>query len=470
VKRDETLQPLGAPLVRLALVLVLGAAALLLDTTIASVALHTLAGEFAVSTADVGWVSTVYLLAVAVTIPASGWLGERFGTKRLWLAALVVFAAGSAGAGLAGDLGGLIAFRAVQGVGAGLVQPVILTVLVRTAGPEKLGRVLAIVTFVTVLVPIIGPVAGGLVLADAGWRWIFLLNIPLCAVAAVAAWIVLPREPSSRPPRFDAAGLALLSPALAGILYGLSRAATGAGFAGLPVLAPLTAGVLLLGAYVARGLRGGAHPLVDLRLFRIRSFAAAGGVQFLSGLSLYGAMFLLPLYYQDVRGQSALAAGLLLAPQGVGSLLVRPLGGVVDRVGAARVALAGVVVCALATVPFAAAGPHTSQFLLGCALLVRGAGLSAANIAVMAGAFKDVPRAAVSDASTVTRVLQQAGGSLGTAVLAVVLAAGASDVTTAFHAAFRWSILLTALALIPAFLLVPRWTSPAGGVRAGAGG
>ncbi|MEU8636427.1 MDR family MFS transporter [Amycolatopsis sp. NPDC048633] len=445
---------LGAPLVRLALVLVLGAAAPLLDTTIASVALPTLAREFAVGTAGVGWVSTAYLLAVAVTIPASGWLSERFGTRRVWLAALVVFAAGSAGAGLAWDLGSLVAFRSVQGVGAGLVQPVILTVLVRTAGPEKLGRVLAIVTFVTVLVPIFGPVAGGLLLAGAGWRWIFFVNVPLCLLAIVAAWFVVPAEPPSRPPRFDALGLALLAPALGGVLYGLSRAATTAGFADPRVLAPLAAGLLLLGAYVVRALRGD-HPLVDLRLFRIRSFAAAGGVQFLTGLSLYGAMFLLPLYYQEVRGQDALAAGLLLVPQGLGSLLVRPLGGVVDRVGSARIVVAGVVVCALATVPFAAAGPHTSPFLLGCALLVRGAGLSAATIAVMAGAFKDVPRAAVSDASTVTRVLQQAGGSLGTAVLAVVLAAHTSTTVTAFHSAFSWSVALTALALVPAFLLRP---------------
>lgn len=439
-------------MVRLALVLVLGAVAPLLDATIASVALPTLAREFAAGTAAVGWVSTAYLLAAAVTIPASGWLSERFGTKRVWLAALAVFAAGSAGAGLAGDLGGLLAFRAVQGVGAGLVQPVILTILVRTAGPEKLGRVLAIVTAVTVLVPILGPVAGGLILAGGDWRWIFFVNVPLCALAAVAAWFVVPAETPSRPPRFDVLGLALLAPALAGVLYGLSRAATTAGFADARVLVPLAGGLVLLGVYVVRALRGD-HPLVDLRLFRIRSFAAAGGVQFLAGLSLYGAMFLLPLYYQQVRGQDALAAGLLLAPQGLGSLLVRPLGGVVDRVGAARVAVTGVVVCALATVPFAAAGPRTSPLLLGGALLVRGAGLSAANIAVMAGAFRDVPRAEVSGASTVTRVLQQTGGSLGTAVLAVVLSAHAGPVTSAFHAAFAWSVALTALALLPAFLV-----------------
>ncbi|MBP2326855.1 EmrB/QacA subfamily drug resistance transporter [Kibdelosporangium banguiense] len=445
MKRRDTLEPLGAPLIRLALVLVLGAVAPLLDTTIASVALRTLAAEFGVGTAAIGWVSTAYLLAMAVTIPASGWLTDRFGTKRVWLGALLVFTVGSAGAGMASGLGTLIAFRCLQGIGAGLVQPVILTALVRAAGPGKLGRVLTIVTFVAVLVPIVGPVAGGLILADASWRWIFYVNIPLCVLAIVMAWIVIPGARTGEAEQFDALGLALLSPALAGILFGLSRAT--AGFGSVDVLLPLSGGLLLLGAYVVRGLRGNARHLVGLRLLRIRSFAAAGSVQFFSGLSLYGAMFLLPLYYQQVRGQGALAAGLLLAPQGVGALLVRPVGGIVDRIGASRIVRVGVLVCAIATVPFVFAGAHTSEALLACALVVRGAGLSAANIAVMTGAFRDVPRDDVSDASTLTRMLQQIGGAFGTAVLAVSAAGGA------FHTAFLWSVLLSVLAFVPALLM-----------------
>lgn len=449
------LEPLGAPLVRLALVLVLGAVTPLLDTTIASVALQTLAGEFAVGAAVIGWVSTAYLLAMAVTIPVSGWLSERIGAKRTWIGALLVFTAGSAGAGAAWDLGALIACRAMQGIGAGIIQPVILTMLVRAAGPKKLGRVLAIVTLVTVVVPIVGPVVGGVVLANAGWRWVFYLNVPLCVLAVVAAWIVVPgTQPHQRSaPRFDTAGFALLGPALVGIVYGLSRATTADGFGSAAVLAPLAGGLLLLGGYVARAARAGGHPLVDVRLFGVRSFAAAAGVQLFSGLSLYGAMFLLPLYYQQVRGQSVMATGLLLAPQGVGSLLVRPIGSVVDRIGAARITLVGVLVCALATVPFAVADAHTSPLLLAGALVVRGAGLSAANVAVMTGAFRDVPRSSASDASTLTRMLQQVGGSLGTAVLAVVLATGASTTSDAFHAAFLWSVGLTVLAIIPAVMM-----------------
>jgi EmrB/QacA subfamily drug resistance transporter len=457
----DKLEPLGAPLIRLAIVLVLGAIAPLLDTTIAGVALHTLSIEFQVGTADIQWVSTAYLLAMAVAIPTTGWASRRFGTKSVWITALIVFTVGSALSGLAWSLGSLIAFRAIQGVGAGIIQPVVQTMLVRAAGPKKLGRVLTLVTLVTVLAPIIGPVAGGAILANASWRWVFYVNVPLCIVAVVAAWIVVPgAEPRVRP-RLDVLGLALLAPALAGMLFGLSRASSGGGFASADVLAPLVAGALLFCCYLLHSLRVRTTPLVDLRLFRLRSFSAAGGVLFFSGFSLYGAMFLLPLYYQQARGADALVAGLMLAPQGLGSLLSRPVGGIVDRIGARRIVLLGILTCAIATLPFVFADAGTSPILLGLALVVRGAGLSAANIAIMTGAFRDVPQSGVPDASTITRILQQLGGSFGTAVLAVILTGTAgSDATAGFTSAFLWSIILTALALVPA-LLIPGRTGPA---------
>lgn len=294
-----------------------------------------------------------------------------------------------------------------------------------------------------------------MITAHASWRWIFLVNVPLCVAALIGAWRVVPRTEPTRTTRLDVVGLALISPALVAVLYGLTRASA-AGFGHADVLGPIVGGLVLLGAYVVRRKPG----LVDLGLFRIRSFGAACAVLFFAGLSLYGAMLLLPLYYQQVRGQDALVAGVLLAPQGVGSLLSRPVGTVVDRIGARWIVLGGIVLCAVGTVPYAMADARTSQWLLGCALVVRGAGLSAATLAVMTGAFVDVPRAGVADASTITRVLQQVGGSFGTSVLAVVLvgagagaAAGAGTTATAYDTAFRWSIGFTVLALLPAFFL-----------------
>jgi EmrB/QacA subfamily drug resistance transporter len=464
----EQLEPLGWPLVRLALVLVLGAIAPMLDTTIASVALHTLAGQFHVGVSSIQWVSTGYLLALAVTIPVSGWMTNRFGAKPVWIGSLVLFTVGSALSGLAWNFASLVSFRALQGAAAGLITPLVQTMLVRAAGREKLGRVITIVTIVSLFPPIAGPVVAGLILAKASWRWIFYVNVPICVAAIVLAWMFVPR-PQARPQgqaagRLDVTGFLLLSPALVAILYGLSRAATGNGFASAGVLVPLAVGVVLAAGYLSHSLRRPGRSLVDLRLFRIRSFAAPGGVLFFSGLSLYAAMFLLPLYYQELRGQDALAAGLLLAPQGLGALLSRPVGPIVDKIGARRVVLAGICLCALGTVPYIFAGAHTSEVLLGCALVVRGFGLSGANIAVVTGAFRDVPGPSVPDGATITRVLLQVGGSFGTAVLAVILVKAGGSTVTAFHVAFGWAVGLTALALIPALLMPaarPRRPGPA---------
>jgi EmrB/QacA subfamily drug resistance transporter len=459
VARDKDLEPLGWPLARLALVLALGGIAPLLDATVASVALHTLASQFHVGVSSIQWVTTGYLLALAVTIPVSGWATDRFGDKPLWISSLLLFTVGSVLSGLAWNFASLVAFRALQGVAAGLITPLVQTMLVRAAGREKLGRVITIVTILSLFPPIFGPVVAGLILANASWRWIFYVNVPICLAAIILAWVIVPK-PAARPPgqaprRLDVTGFLLLSPALVAILYGLSQAATGSGFARPAAYAPLAAGVVLAAGYLLRTARGAGHPLVDLRLFRIRSFGTAGGVLFFSGLSLYAAMFLLPLYYQEVRGQDALAAGLLLAPQGLGALLSRPAGLLVDKIGARRIVLAGIVLCAAGTVPYIFAGPRTSEVLLGVALVVRGAGLSGANIAVVTGAMRDVPRPSIPDASTITRVLLQVGGSFGTAVLALILVTAGGTTAHAFHVAFGWAVGLTIAALIPA-LLIPR--------------
>jgi MFS family permease len=212
--------------------------------------------------------------------------------------------------------------------------------------------------------------------------------------------------------------------------------------------------VVLLAAFILRGLRwhrDAVAPVIDLRLSRVRSFTAASSLMFLSGLSLYGALFLLPLYYQDVRGAGVLAAGLLMAPQGIGSLLPRKLAGrLTDSIGARPVVLAGMLVAAAATVPFALAGMHTSYVLLCLVLVVRGAGLASANIALMASAYTGLSKQQVPAATTATRIMQQIGGSFGTAVLAMILAG------ESYHAAFWWSVGFTALALVPALLLPSR--------------
>jgi EmrB/QacA subfamily drug resistance transporter len=440
---------------KLAAVMIVGAAAGLLDTTIVNVAIKTIAGDLHASLTEVQWVMTGYLLSYGMVIPFSGWALARFGARRTWLFSLSLFLAGSMAAGAAWNIGSLIAFRVVQGIGGGMLIPVFTTVLVQAAGGKSLGKLMATVSLPAVVVPILGPVVGGLIVANLDWRWIFYVNVPICAAGLLLAVRYLPNQVTHAGPRprLDLVGIALLSPAVAALLYGLANAGSGAGPGRRDVLVPLAAGVVLLGAFAARGLlrrRDGVTPVIDLRLFRVRSFAGASSLMFLSGLSMYGALFLLPLYYQQARGASVLTAGLLMVPQGIGSLLPRTWAGkLTDSLGPRPVALAGMLTAAAATVPFALAGAHTSYALLCVALMVRGAGLSSANIAVMAGAFTGVPKASVPDASTATRIIQQVGGSFGTAVLAMIL------VGHTYQAAFWWSIGFTGLAVLPA-LLLPR--------------
>ena len=444
---------LDPALVRLALILVAGALAPLLDSTIVNVAIATLGRDLHTSLAAIQWVITGYLLALAMAIPATGWLVGRFGAKRMWLCSLALFLAGSMLCGVACNVGCLIAFRVVQGAGGGLMLPIMQTLLLRAAGGRALGRLMATISIPALVGPVLGPVIGGLIVGGASWRWIFYVNLPVCAVALVLAWRGLPADAPRGGQRLDLAGLALLSPALAAIVYGLSQVGTHGGFGHAPVLGPLTLGLVLLAAFVAHALRTGAEPVVDLRLLRDRSFAASSALLFLSGLSLFGAMLLLPLYYQQVRGQGVLAAGLLLVPQGIGSLLTRgPLGTLIDRAGPRPFVLIGTALTALGTLAFTRHGP---EWLLAGSLVVRGAGMSGANIAVMAAAYRGLDAADIPHASSVTRILQQVGGSVGAAkhTKNQQQQHATHPAATAYAHVFWWSIGFAALAVVPALLL-----------------
>jgi EmrB/QacA subfamily drug resistance transporter len=329
-----------------------------------------------------------------------------------------------------------------------------MTLLIQAAGGRSLGRLMATITLPAVVVPILGPVIGGLIVSNLSWRWIFYVNVPICAAALLLAWRFVPgRGPSAGPrPRLDIVGIALLSPAVALLLYGLAQVSTSGGFGQPKVLVPLAAGVVLLTLFLLRAIRTPDGGVIDVRLFRMRSFSAASALMFGSGLSMYGALLLLPLYYQQLRGYSPLDAGLLMAPQGIGSLLPRMFAGkVTDRMGPRPVVMAGMALAALGTAPFIFAGPHTNLVWLSLVLAVRGAGLSAATISLQAGAFIGLPREKVPDASSATRIILQVGGSFGTGVLAVILAS-----TGSFHTTFAWATGFTAATAVAAPLLAKR--------------
>ncbi len=471
---DSSEPPLDRGAIVTAGVLVTGGLAVIFDSTIVSIALHTLADALSVPVSTIQWVSTGYLLALGVAIPVVGWAQARIGGKRLWMIALTIFLLASVACSLAWDAPSLIAFRVVQGLGGGLMMPLMATLAIQALpGGVGLGRLMALVSLPAALGPILGPTIGGIILNWLDWRWLFWVNVPFCVVGLVLAWLYLPADHPNGGLRLDWVGLLLVSPALVGLLYGLSNVVQDGGLTRTDVYIPALAGIVLMTIFVFTQVRRPDTALIDLGLLRRRPVASSSVVLFLSGASLYGSMLLLPLYFQIVRGTDALTAALLLIPQGIGALASRTLAGrLTDSAGARIVAIAGFAILGTATIPFAFADANTNQWWLMSVLLIRGFGMGAVMIPVMSVAFVGLQRHEVPHASTITRLAQQLGGAFGTAVLAIILEAAASggsvviDFAHAFDVAFWWAVGFTVIAIVVCLALPshPPTASPEPGI------
>jgi EmrB/QacA subfamily drug resistance transporter len=462
-------------------VVTVGTVMSILDTTIVNVALERLSQELHASLSTIQWVATGYLLALATVIPLTGWMTERFGAKQIWMTSVALFAAGSALCGLAWSANSLIFFRVLQGFGGGMIMPVGMSLMTQTAGPNRVGRVMSVIGVPTLLGPILGPVIGGLIVDSVSWRWIFFVNLPVAAAALVLAARLLHADAGRADAgKLDWTGLLLLSPGLAAIVFGLSETETHGGITAPIAWVPIVAGFALVALFVLHALHAD-RPLIDMRLFRNTGFSAAAATTFLLGGALFGAMIVLPLYYQVARGEDALTAGLLLAPQGLGAAMAMPIAGTLsDRVGGGRVALVGLTILTAGTIPFAFIGADTSYTLLAIMLVVRGFGMGGTMMPAFAAAFASLQRSEVPRATSALNVLQRIGGSVGTALLAVVLqheitaqlggrgpGGGGSlqqvpdavreriaePLAAAFAHTFWWAVALSLLAFIPTTVL-----------------
>jgi EmrB/QacA subfamily drug resistance transporter len=462
-------------------VVLLGAVMSILDTTVVNVAIDRLAIDFDTSLTTIQWVVTGYTLALAAVIPLTGWAADRFGTKRIYVWSLALFMLGSILSGLAWSAGSLIAFRVLQGVGGGMIMPAVMTIMTKKAGPARMGRVMGVLGVPMLVAPILGPILGGWLVDDVSWRWIFFINLPIGIVAIALALIVLERDEPQPAHRLDWLGMALLSPGLTALIFGLAESADG-GFGAARSWLPILAGALGIAAFFWHSWRTEA-PLIDIRTFT-HSRAGASAVTFLLfAIAFFGAMLLMPLYFQTVRGASALEAGLLLAPQGLGAMITMPLAGrLTDRHGPSRWPVVGIPLLVIGILPYAFVTAHTSYVLLLSFSFVLGLGMGFSMMPTMTAALQAVPAAAIARTSTAMNIIRQAGASIGTAILSVLLStaiadrvagAGATpsgegglgaihDLTPAQHAqiaepvseafaqTFGWAAILLALAFVPA--------------------
>jgi EmrB/QacA subfamily drug resistance transporter len=467
----ETDGRLDRRLTTLGLVVVLGAILSVLDATVVNVATRTLAEDLGASISTIQWVLTGYLLGFAGVIPLTGWAGERFGAKRVWIAALLVFLAGSVLAGTAWSVHALIAFRVVQGIGGGMILPVAQTILAQAAGPRRTGRIMSFIGVPMLMGSVAGPVIGGLIVSSVSWRWIFFLNLPIGLVAVVCAARLMPSTPARPGSSLDRRGLVLLSSGVIAVVYGMSEAGGSGGFGSVSALLPIGAGMLLIAAYAVHAHFHGPGSLIDVSMFRHRGFAAAAATNLIVSVALFGVLVLLPLYWQVARGHSALVTGLLLAPQALGAAAAMPLAGrITDRTGPGVVVPVGVALGLLGTAVYTQAGADTSYVRLAAALFVIGLGLGATIVPLMAAAFHGLPREQIAKASSAFNTIQRVGASIGTTVLAVTLqhaiagqhlggdplrGHGGGEVAAAFASSYWVAFALSAVALIPA-LLLPR--------------
>ncbi len=458
----------NAPVMDRALMLVAGTVVLgvimsILDVTVVNVALNTLSKDFDSPLTTVQWVATGYTLALATVIPLTGWAADRFGTKRLYMTSIGLFLGGSVLSACAWSAESLIAFRVIQGLGGGMLMPAGMTILTRAAGPQRVGRIMGVIGIPMLMGPVLGPIIGGFLVDNASWRWIFLINVPIGAAALIMAFRVLPRDVPQPAHRLDWLGMLLLSPGLAAVIYGLAESNSAGGFDHPQVYGPMIAGAAAVAAFFAHAVRNPETALIDTRLFRNRTYSASLVTQGMSAIALFGGMLLMPLYLQAVRGESAMATGLLLAPQGLGAMITMPIAGkLTDKTGTGRIVPFGLVLVGLAFAGLTQLSATESYWLVGANLFVLGLGMGATMMPTFSGAIQTLRRSAIARATTTLNINQQVAASIGTSVLSVILAGklsdgrGAAAGADAFGSTFMIAFGLVVVAFVVASLLLPK--------------
>jgi EmrB/QacA subfamily drug resistance transporter len=466
-------EKIDAAVLKVAGVVVLGAIMSILDITVVNVALRTFQNVFAengqpLAYSSVAWTVTGYTLALATVIPLSGWAADRFGTKRLYMLAILLFTLGSVLCAAATSIEMLIAFRVIQGLGGGMLMPLGMTIMTRAAGPARMGRLMAILGVPMLLGPIFGPILGGWLIDHFSWHYIFLINAPIGVIALVYAWFALAKDAPQPSESFDFVGMLMMSPGLALFLYGVSSIPGEGGIGHTKVLLPGLGGLALMALFVVYSFRP-KHPLLDLRLFSNRNLTVSILTMFIFAAAFFGGLLLVPQFLQQVQGESPLDAGWLVASQGFGAMLTMPIAGALtDRLPVGRIVPFGLllIIGGMFTLTQIQADSSHWGFIIPV-MFVMGLGMGATMMPIMTSALKTLTHHEVARGSTLLNISQQIASSVGVALFSVVLtnalkdnpptsaepAAVANAAADAFAHTFWWAAILVTLTLIPAFFL-----------------
>jgi|SRR5579875_804514 EmrB/QacA subfamily drug resistance transporter len=428
----------------------------IMDSTIVNVALPSLSRDFHAPGTSIDAVVVGYLVSLAIIIPASGWLGDRLGTKRIFLAALALFTLSSALCGLATSLSVLVGLRLLQGIGGGAMTPVGTAILYRTFPPEERVQVSRILNIPTVFAPATGPVLGGLLIVNFSWRWVFYVNVPIGILAFLFGLFFLQEYRRQNTKSFDLYGFLLAGIGLALFMYALSEAPN-YGWTSSSILGTGIIGLICLIIVIPVELRS-THPILELRLFRNRVFRTCNLLSLFSTAGFLGLLFAAPLFLQQARGVSALTSGLTTFPEAVGVLISTQI---VTRLypatGPRRLIVSGLTGVATVMALMSLIGQDTSLWIMRALMFLTGAGMAFSFTSVQAAAFATISTSETGQASALFNAQRQVGASIGVALLSTVISAvGITTVSAngtpmpnlaAYHASF---IAAGALALIAA--------------------
>jgi EmrB/QacA subfamily drug resistance transporter len=415
---------LDAPLLKISGVCILATVMAILDITVVSVAQRTFIVQFDSTQAVVGWTMTAYTLALATVIPVTGWAADRFGTKRLFMGSVLAFTLGSLLCAFAANILQLIMFRVIQGIGGGMLFPLVFMILTREAGPGRLGRLMSILSIPMLLAPIGGPILGGWLIGTASWRWIFLINLPIGLATIVLAAIVFGRDHPARSETFDIIGALLLSPGLATFLFAVSSIPGRGTVADRHVLMPAAVGLALIAAFVVHALHRADHPLIDLRLFGNRVLTRANVTMLIFVAAFFGSGMLLPSYFQQALHQTPMQAGVHMIPQGLGAMLTMRLAGpLVDRQGPGKIVLVGIALITVGLGAFAFGVARQAAYLptLLVGLTIMGLGMGCTMMPLSVASVQALAPHEIARGTTLISVAQQVGGSVGTALMSTIL-------------------------------------------------
>ena len=402
------------------LVVMIGSFMALLDTSIVNVATSRIQADFGASTDQVQWIATGYSLALGIVVPTSGWLGDRFGLRPLYIVSLLAFVGGSALCGIAWNLNTLIVFRVVQAIGGGLLPVLAQSIIYRLVPRERIGSAMGLYGLGIVVAPAIGPALGGWLVEYVNWRLIFYINVPIAVLGVVAAAAILPRFPRSSGQRFDTAGFASVATSLFCLLLALSEGATW-GWTSYRVLILGAVGLLSLAAFVVVELSI-EEPMLDVRIFGNWAYTNSSLLMAILIAALFAGMFYVPLFLQEGQGLGALQAGLTLLLPALITGMVMPIAGqLYDRIGARWPATVGLLLVAYGTYLIHGITLSTSKGQIVLWMSIRSVGMGLSIMPIITAGMATVSSAAAGRASAMNNIIQRVASALGLGVLTAIL-------------------------------------------------